>query len=279
MKHYFNKEAFIEGVSCLLFAFTILYLIFTEKYLLFIRPGMKIYLYFTAVVMIIWSVSCFRRIAIPQYKMHLNQFLVLVVPMIAMFLPYTVIKASETTISSQVKTNQSDVQENTPQNDTGTSQSTQQNTATDMQGNDQQNSQTQNDSSQNHQIKVPDGLDTENKTITILDTDFYAWIVQLNLYPDKYEGYTLHVHGTVYRNDYMEENEFAVTRLLMSCCVADLANCGPLCIYDNASELTEDTWVNVTGTYHYDKYEGMQVTVTGIEDAEPAEEEYIYPVY
>lgn len=279
MKHYFNKEAFIEGVSCLLFAFTILYLIFTEKYLLFIRPGMKIYLYFTAVVMIIWSVSCFRRIAIPQYKMHLNQFLVLVVPMIAMFLPYTVIKASETTISSQVKTNQSDVQENTPQNDTGTSQSTQQNTATDMQSNDQQNSQTQNDSSQNHQIKVPDGLDTENKTITILDTDFYAWIVQLNLYPDKYEGYTLHVHGTVYRNDYMEENEFAVTRLLMSCCVADLANCGPLCIYDNASELTEDTWVNVTGTYHYDKYEGMQVTVTGIEDAEPAEEEYIYPVY
>ena len=240
---------------------------------------MKIYLYFTAVVMIIWSVSCFRRIAILQYKMHLNQFLVLVVPMIAMFLPYTVIKASETTISSQVKTNQSDVQENTPQNDTGTSQSTQQNTATDMQSNDQQNSQTQNDSSQNHQIKVPDGLDTENKTITILDTDFYAWIVQLNLYPDKYEGYTLHVHGTVYRNDYMEENEFAVTRLLMSCCVADLANCGPLCIYDNASELTEDTWVNVTGTYHYDKYEGMQVTVTGIEDAEPAEEEYIYPVY
>ena len=43
--------------------------------------------------------------------------------------------------------------------------------------------------------------------------------------------------------------------------------------------MTEDAWVNVTGTYHYDKYGGMQVTVTGIEDAEPAEEEYIYPVY
>ena len=309
MKHYFNKEAFIEGLSCLLFAFTMLYLIFTEKYLLFIRPGMKIYLYFTAVVMIVWSVSCFRRIAIPQYKMHLNRFLVLIVPMIAMFLPYTVIKASDTTISSQIQTNQSDVQENTQQNNTETIQSAQQSTtnaqntpevtpvpssqsgsdnsvdnnqqttASDTQNNDQQSSQAQNDSSQDHQIKVPDGLDTENKTITISDTDFYAWIVQLNLYPDKYEGYTLHVHGTVYRNDYMEENEFAVTRLLMSCCVADLANCGPLCIYNNVSELTEDAWVNVTGTYHYDKYEGMQVTVTGIEDADPAEEEYIYPIY
>ena len=275
MKHYFNKEAFIEGLSCLLFAFTILYLIFTEKYLLFIRPGMKIYLYFTAAVMIVWSISCFRRIAIPQYKMHLNRFLVLIVPMIAMFLPYTVIKASDATISSQVQTNQSDVQVNAQQNDAETTQSAQQNT-TDTQNTPEA---TPDPSAQDHQIKVPDGLDTENKTITISDTDFYAWIVQLNLYPDKYEGYTLHVHGTVYRNDYMEENEFAVTRLLMSCCVADLANCGPLCIYDSAAELTEDAWVNVTGTYHYDKYEGMQVTVTGIEDADPAEEEYIYPVF
>ena len=208
-----------------------------------------------------------------------------------------------------MQSNQSEVQENAQQNDTETSQSTQQSTtntqntpvptpdnsaqnksgnsldnnqqttASDAQSNNQQNSQTQNDSSQNHQLEVPSGLDTENKTITVSDDDFYAWIVQLNLYPDKYEGYTLHVHGTVYRNDYMEKNEFAVTRLLMSCCVADLANCGPLCIYDGAAELTEDAWVNVTGTYHYDKYEGMQITVTGIEDAEPAEEEYIYPVY
>ena len=156
-------------------------------------------------------------------------------------MPYTVIKASETTISSQIQTNQSDVQVNAQQNNVETTQSAQQNTTDtqntpeaipdpsaqngadnsmdsnqqttvpDTQNNNQQSSQTQNDSSQYHQIKVSDGLDTENKTITISDTDFYAWIVQLNLYPDKYEGYTLHVHGTVYRNDYMEENEFAVT--------------------------------------------------------------------
>ena len=309
MKHYFNKEAFIEGLSCLLFAFAILYLIFTEKYLLFIRPGMKIYLYFTAAVMIVWSISCFRRVAMPQYKMHLNRFLVLVVPMIAMFLPYTVIKASETTISSQIQTNQSDVQENTQQNNTETTQSAQQSTAdtqntpeitpdsssqnsadnstgsssqdsaSDSQNNNQQSSQTQNAGSQNHQIEVPSGLDTETKTITVSDDEFYQWILQLSYYPEKYEGYTIHIHGSVYREDSMETNEFAVTRLLMSCCVADLTNFGPLCVYDNASELTQDAWVNVTGTYHYDKYEGMNVTVTGIEDADPAEEEYIYPVY
>lgn len=45
------------------------------------------------------------------------------------------------------------------------------------------------------------------------------------------------------------------------------------------SDLTQDAWINVTGTYHYDKHKGMEITVTDIEDAEPSEEEYVYPIY
>lgn len=48
------------------------------------------------------------------------------------------------------------------------------------------------------------------------------------------------------------------------------------------SDLTQDAWINVTGTYHYDHYDkhkGMEITVTDIEDAEPSEEEYVYPIY
>ena len=41
----------------------------------------------------------------------------------------------------------------------------------------------------------------------------------------------------------------------------------------------QDAWINVTGTYHYDKHKGMEITVTDIEDAEPSEEEYVYPIY
>lgn len=57
------------------------------------------------------------------------------------------------------------------------------------------------------------------------------------------------------------------------------ANCGPLCFYGNASDLTQDAWINETGTYHYDKHKGMEITVTDIEDAELSEEEYVYPAY
>lgn len=45
------------------------------------------------------------------------------------------------------------------------------------------------------------------------------------------------------------------------------------------SDLTQDAWINVTGTYHDDKHKGMEITVTDIEDAEPSEEEYVYPIY
>ena len=279
MRHYFNKEAFIEGLSCVLFALSIFYLIFTGKYLLFIKPGMKIYLYFSATVMVVWAISCFRRISIPQYKMNLNRFLVLVIPMIAMFLPYTVIKASETTISNQTQTDQAYGQTEDQQTNTDQSQNTQSDDTTAAENTTDTASNGSSDSSSDPWSKIPPGLDTENKTITVSDTEFYRWLVQLNSYPDKYEGYTVHIHGTVYRDDSMNENEFAVTRLLMSCCVADLTNCGPLCFYDNTAELTKDAWVNVTGIYHYDTQKGMQIKVTDIEDAEPSEEEYIYPVY
>ena len=63
---------------------------------------------------------------------------------------------------------------------------------------------------------------------------------------------------------------------LADCCTADLAPCGSLCFMDGAASLEQDKWVDVEGTYHYDKNKGMEITVNGMEDAEPAEEEYVY---
>lgn len=319
MKRYFNKEAFVEGASCTLFAIALFYQIVTKKYLLFVKPRMKLYLYFSAAVMIVWAISSFLRISVPQYKMRLNRFLVLIIPVIATFLPYTPIKASQVTISSPMQTNQSYDSTNTSSNrDISVSQEQQntvntkeipdntantqtipdtsqdvlsqtqsstsinenpENVSMDEQRSEQESSQSQSSSAQKESTVNLSGLDAENKTITISDTEFYQWLLELGYYPEKYEEYTIHIHGTVYRDQFTKENEFAITRLLMNCCVADLANCGPICRYDNALELTQDTWVNVTGTYHYDNYEGIVLNVTAIENAEPAEEEYVYPVY
>ncbi|WP_394924555.1 TIGR03943 family putative permease subunit [uncultured Robinsoniella sp.] len=129
----------------------------------------------------------------------------------------------------------------------------------------------------NQKQQIPAGLDEANRTITVSDEDFYNWLLQLSYYPDKYDGYQITMHGTVYRDDTLESNEFAVTRLLMSCCISDLAPCGPICIWDDATNLKQDKWVSVTGVFHYNKEKGIVIQVTGIEDAKKAEKEYVYP--
>ena len=128
-------------------------------------------------------------------------------------------------------------------------------------------------------IETPPGLDTENRRIVVDDASFYPWLVQLSYYPEMYEGYEIQMHGTVYRDDTLTVGQFGLIRMLMSCCVADLQPCGPLCIWDQAETLSQDEWVTVTGTYHYDEEKGMEIQVLKVEKAEAAEDEYVYPVY
>ena len=122
----------------------------------------------------------FRRISISQYKIHLNHFTVLVVPMSAMFCHTLLLKHQILRSAARYRK---------------ISQMYRKILSRMIQ--------------KRRKVRQVLKIRQENKTITISDTEFYAWIVQLNLYTDKYEGYTLHIHGTVYRNDYMEAKDFS----------------------------------------------------------------------
>lgn len=305
MKRYSRYETVIEGICCLLLAGVTGWMTASGQYLLFVTPRMKGYLYFSVVVLVLFSISCFRMARVRRYKTHLKRFLVLVIPaamMIALpkdalqegmqsasamtlgtdmtaqgggsenaeVMPGTVDEQADTPAETAESTGQTDATAMTAENagqadaSTATAAQTETTTTTDTSGQEK---------------KLPPGLDEESRTITVADEDFYDWVVQLCYYPDRYDGYTVHIHGTVYREDTMSSDEFAVTRLLMTCCVADLSSFGPRCFLDDAQEIPVDTWVNVTGTYHYDTEKGMTITVTDWETAEPASEPYIYPTY
>lgn len=277
MKRYSRYETAIEGICCLFLAGVTGWMTASGQYLLFVTPRMKGYLYFSVVVLVLFSISCFRMARVRRYKTHLKRFLVLVIPAVMMVvLPKDALqKGMQLTAGTDTMTTQAGGGGNTPeilaetvrQTDAGSTEAT-----------DQKETSTTTDTS-GQEKKLPPGLDEENRTITVADEDFYEWVVQLCYYPDRYDGYTVHIHGTVYREDTMASNEFAVTRLLMTCCVADLSSFGPRCFLDDAQEIPVDTWVNVTGTYHYDTEKGMTITVTDWETAESASEPYIYPTY
>ena len=269
-RHYINPGALIEAVISLLFGLKLFWMAYTGQYLLFVTPRMKGYLYFAALVMAVWAFSCFARTGIPEYRHHLNRTLVLLIPLMALQLPYQALGASgNMSYSSQGLVQAGRPREESGQNEktdkqavsgeseaavtqaadmyTGSSDDGTESLEETQGGNIDETAGAQEDS---ERIETPPGLDTENRRIVVDDASFYPWLVQ-----------------------------FGLIRMLMSCCVADLQPCGPLCIWDQAETLSQDEWVTVTGTYHYDEEKGMEIQVLKVEKAEAAEDEYVYPVY
>ena len=94
-RHYINPGALIEAVISLLFGLKLFWMAYTGQYLLFVTPRMKGYLYFAALVMAVWAFSCFAWIGIPEYRQHLNRTLVLLIPLMALQLPYQALGIGE----------------------------------------------------------------------------------------------------------------------------------------------------------------------------------------
>lgn len=72
-----------------------------------------------------------------------------------------------------------------------------------------------------------------------------------------------------------QQDEFMTSRLLMTCCVADLSTVGLICKYDNTSQLKSNLWVIVEGIlftteyeYNNQTYYSPELTVTNILPAE-----------
>ena len=134
-----------------------------------------------------------------------------------------------------------------------------------------------------NQAKTPppglNGLNKDTKTITISDEDFSPWITELSNHPEAYDGYTVTLKGFVYLDlEDKKENEFAVVRLSMWCCSADLAPMGLVAVSNGKLPWEENSWITVTGKLAVkDGYATLEAEK--IEAAEKPSEEYVYPYY
>ncbi len=296
----FNPQIFLESLCHFVFGSLMLYLINTGAYLSYVTPRMKPYLYFTAIIMLIWACTGFFRVFRPQHRVRWAHCFVLVLPALLLLLPHSPLSTSElsgsyisgNTLSTQSGQSTYDLSQNQSSSDisyfTGT---------TGIPAEDASPSSieaTDNPSAESTQTDVPEdesstdlpGLDTANRKITVSNDDFGLWYTELYANMEKYEGYTVVITGFVYKDpELLQADEFVPARLMMSCCVADLAPAGFLCKYENASELKADSWITVEGTliigqyeYNGQKYDDPQITVTKITPAEEVEG-YVYPYY
>ncbi len=274
----FNPQISLELLCYCLFGGLMLYLVNSGKYLSYVTPRMKPYLYFTASVMLIWVCVSFFRLFRPQHIVRSSHCFVLAIPVLLLLLPHSSLNTSDfssnyiggNTFSG--KNDGSGTQNDTPPSEIEPSYSVE-STVPD----------TQPDVADQSSLTDLPGLDTANKKITVSDDSFGMWLYEIYLNMKKYEGYTIVITGYVFKDpELLDEDDFVPARLMMSCCVADLAPAGMICKYDKVPDLESDSWVTVEGTlfiaeYEYEgqKYNDPQIKAATITPAEEVEG-YVY---
>lgn len=289
----FNPQIFIEVLCYSVFAWLIFHLVNSGKYLSYVTPRMEPYLYFTAIVMLIYAAAGLGRMFRPQYKVRAAHCFVLAIPILFMVLPHNPISTADLSgryIGGNPFSNSLGQNTYSTADQQGSGFNTTTNepekSGVDPVGNPSpviENDLSSIDAapaedtvpiednvSDVADAAIPDipevtaegeyasglpGLDLKNKKITVANDDFGVWISEIYENMEKYEGFQIKMTGFVFKDpEIFAKNEFVPARLMMACCAADLAPVGFLCKYDKASELKTDSWVTVEGKLFMGKY-------------------------
>jgi len=125
-------------------------------------------------------------------------------------------------------------------------------------------------------------VNARNAEIIDVDSAHYFILIQ-DLYdnPSSYKGRKIHIMGkTITRKNNPDKTEFAVIRMMMTCCTADLQPIGLICKYPRVSELNRSSWYKLAGTIDYIEQKNESIPVIRVDSAEATQKpanEYVYP--
>ena len=116
----------------------------------------------------------------------------------------------------------------------------------------------------------------------VMDGDsFGRWLSELYLNLDSWTDKKIKIEGAVWKNPEMfGETEFAIGRMMMVCCAADMQPVGVMATWKDAIGLNDDEWIRITGTVSKTEYESENepmILVDSIEKIGRPRFEYIYP--
>lgn len=118
------------------------------------------------------------------------------------------------------------------------------------------------------------------RNIVMNEDTFATWLSVLYTQLDSCVGAKISISGSVWKDSKLfEHNEFAVARMMMVCCAADLQPVGLLAQWENTESLSDGEWVEITGTLAKKPYkDGFDplIIVESAKKIDPPEREYIY---
>lgn len=267
----FNPQSMLEAVALAAVVACLAYALISKQFLVYVTPRMTPYLIGAVIVLSIWAGGSLTRLFRPIFRARVLHSFVLIVPLLLLLLPHGDVSASASGFSSgdtslAASATKTESTESAPANA------------------DAAREQANQGEPQDVPLEEIAGLDRQNKTITLTTDDFYDWILRLYNETTTYVGYTVRVTGYVISgSDVFAPDEFALARLMMTCCVADLSPVGFICHYEQAGDLVADEWISVEGTltlgiYEVEgqQYQEPQLQVTSVTPAEKIAG-YVYP--
>lgn len=129
-------------------------------------------------------------------------------------------------------------------------------------------------------ITVPQPLLVQDGRIIMDDVHFSAWMSELYTKLDLWVGTKITASGSVWKDgELFASDEFALARMMMVCCAADLQPVGILAKWDEHQTLTDGEWVEITGTIaktpYKDRFDPL-IIVESVKKITPPQQEYVY---
>ncbi|KEI00764.1 TIGR03943 family protein [Clostridium botulinum] len=239
----FNIEELLKFLCLLGFSIYFDYLILTNNIGIFISPKMFKYTVFASIVFTILAIYQFTKIftiknAVSMDKSYIVIFLTLIIG----------VNAVRVGMNSNIGSNKI--------------------SSVNSSKNKVQNSSKQNSSS-----------NIKNEKKLIFDDNNYARLIfdiENNL--NKYKGTKVAINGCVYKDSSFKNDEFAIGRLMISCCVADAELVGLTCRYSNTKDLKINSWIKVEGILDIDKNKPI-LKVISLTNIEKPKNIYVYPIF
>ena len=119
-------------------------------------------------------------------------------------------------------------------------------------------------------IEDPLPFDIEADVIEIADRDFAIWYRDMMEKMHKYQGKTIKFKGLIARDKKIPDDELAIGRHIMTCCIDDIQYGGVVCRLKNATDYKTHDWAIITGKINLEKNKlyrsvGPVVTIETIE--------------
>lgn len=125
----------------------------------------------------------------------------------------------------------------------------------------------------------------EEGNINLDNENFINTYEELYGNPQNYVGKSVHMRGFIYTQKGLNKDEFILSRVSVSCCMADAQLVGILCDYNQEKIFSEGTWVSIEGILGKREYVDAKsgevsvipmITVNKIEKTGNQNNEYIY---